>query len=30
VAPKFFESRQNRLYGVDGKHADAGAQAHPV
>jgi oxaloacetate decarboxylase alpha subunit len=30
VAPKFFESRQNRLYGVDGKHADAGTQVHPV
>lgn len=30
VAPKFFESRSNRLYGVDGKHADATAGVHPV
>ncbi|MDL2232723.1 oxaloacetate decarboxylase subunit alpha [Ruminococcaceae bacterium OttesenSCG-928-L11] len=30
VAPKFFEGRSNRLYGVDGKHADSASQVHPV
>ncbi|MFV0402026.1 MAG: oxaloacetate decarboxylase subunit alpha [Oscillospiraceae bacterium] len=30
VAPKFFEQRSYRLYGVDGKHADETAQVHPV
>ena len=30
VAPKFFESRSNRLYGVDKKHANPAAQVHPV
>ncbi|GHU80861.1 hypothetical protein FACS1894191_7020 [Clostridia bacterium] len=30
VAPKFFEQRSDRLYGIDGKHANAAAQIHPV
>ncbi len=30
VAPKFFEQRRNRLYGVDGKNSDAAAKVHPV
>lgn len=30
VAPKFFESRSNKKYGVDGKHADAKSAVHPV
>jgi len=30
VAPKFFESRANHKYGVDGAHADAKAGVHPV
>jgi oxaloacetate decarboxylase alpha subunit len=30
VAPKFFESRMNRLYGIDGKHADAANAVHPM
>lgn len=30
VAPKFFESRKNKKYGVDGKHADKANKVHPV
>lgn len=30
IAPKFFESRTQRLYGIDGKHADPAAKVHPV
>ena len=30
VAPKFFESRKNKKYGVDGKHADKENLVHPV
>ena len=30
VAPKFFEQRRDRLYGVDGKHSDAENKVHPV
>lgn len=30
VAPKFFESRKNKKYGVDGKHADKANMVHPV
>ena len=30
VAVKFFESRNNKLYKVDGDHADIAAQVHPV
>ncbi len=30
VAPKFFESRKNKKYGVDGKHADKDNQVHPA
>ena len=30
VAPKFFESRKNRKYGVDGKHADKENKVHPA
>ena len=30
VAPKFFESRKNKKYGVDGKHADKASKVHPV
>lgn len=30
VAPKFFESRKNKKYGVDGKHADKDNKVHPV
>ena len=30
VAPKFFESRKNKKYGVDGKHADKENQVHPA
>lgn len=30
VAPKFFENRRNKLYGVDGKHSDAENKVHPV
>lgn len=30
VAPKFFESRKNKKYGVDAKHADKGSKVHPV
>lgn len=30
VAPKFFEQRRNKKYGVDGAHADAENKVHPV
>lgn len=30
VAPKFFEQRRNKLYGVDGKHSDVENKVHPV
>ncbi|MDO5125492.1 MAG: oxaloacetate decarboxylase subunit alpha [Ruminococcus sp.] len=30
VAPKFFEQRRNKLYGVDGTHSDAESKVHPV
>ncbi len=30
VAPKFFEQRRNKKYGVDGKHSDAANKVHPV
>ena len=30
VAPKFFESRKNKKYGVDGKHADKEKKVHPA
>lgn len=30
VAPKYFQERTYRLYGVDGKHADEENQIHPV
>jgi signal transduction histidine kinase len=30
VAPKFFEARRNKKYGVDGKNADAAAKVHTV
>ena len=30
VAPKFFEDRMIKKYGVDGKHADMAEQVHPV
>ncbi len=30
VAPKFFEDRRNKKYGVDGKHSDAETKVHPV
>ncbi|MGN0623448.1 MAG: oxaloacetate decarboxylase subunit alpha [Oscillospiraceae bacterium] len=30
VAPKFFEQRRNKKYGVDGKHSDAENKVHPV
>jgi oxaloacetate decarboxylase alpha subunit len=30
VAPKFFEKRRNKKYGVDGDHADADAKIHTV
>jgi oxaloacetate decarboxylase alpha subunit len=30
VAPKFFEKRRNKKYGVDGAHADAEAKVHTV
>ncbi|WP_308754939.1 oxaloacetate decarboxylase subunit alpha [uncultured Anaerotruncus sp.] len=30
VAPKFFESRKNKKYGVDGRHADKASKVHPV
>ncbi len=30
VAPKFFEQRRNKKYGVDGAHSDAENKVHPV
>lgn len=30
VAPKFFEARKNKKYGVDGKHADKENKVHPA
>ncbi len=30
VAPKFFENRRNKKYGIDGAHSDAAAKVHPV
>lgn len=30
VAKDFFEKRRNEKYGIDGKHADAAANVHPV
>ncbi len=30
VAPKFFESRKNKKYGVDSAHADKESKVHPV
>ncbi len=30
VAPKFFEARRNKKYGVDGKNSDAAAKVHTV
>ena len=30
VAPKFFESRSNKKYGIDAQHSDAKAAVHPV
>lgn len=30
VAVKFFESRRNKKYGIDGKHLDADKMVHPV
>ncbi len=30
VAPKFFEARRNKKYGIDGKHSDAANKVHPV
>lgn len=30
VAPKFFEKRKNKKYGVDGEHADKANKVHPV
>ena len=30
VAPKFFEQRRNKKYGVDGAHTDAENKVHPV
>ncbi|MCI8442729.1 MAG: oxaloacetate decarboxylase subunit alpha [Provencibacterium sp.] len=30
VAPKFFEKRQQKKYGVDGAHADKESKVHPV
>ena len=30
VAPKFFESRRNKKYGVDAEHADLESKVHPV
>ncbi len=30
VAPKFFEKRRNKKYGIDGSHADAENKVHPV
>jgi oxaloacetate decarboxylase alpha subunit len=30
VAPKFFETRRNKKYGVDGAHSDSEKKVHPV
>lgn len=30
VAPKFFEKRHNKKYGIDGAHADAAGKVHPI
>ena len=30
VAPKFFENRRNKKYGVDGKHGNPETKVHPV
>lgn len=30
VAPKFFESRRNKKYGIDGAHSNAETKVHPV
>ncbi|MEG0615659.1 MAG: oxaloacetate decarboxylase subunit alpha, partial [Oscillospiraceae bacterium] len=30
VAPKFFESRRNKKFNIDGEHSDAGTMVHPV
>ncbi|MBP3270782.1 MAG: oxaloacetate decarboxylase subunit alpha [Ruminococcus sp.] len=30
VAPKFFEARRNKKYGIDGAHSDAANKVHPV
>ena len=30
VAPKFFEKRRNKKYGIDGVHGDAANKVHPV
>lgn len=30
VAPKFFESRKNKKYGVDAQHSDVANKVHPV
>ena len=30
VAPKFFEARRNKKYGIDGSHSDAENKVHPV
>lgn len=30
VAPKFFEERRNKKYGIDGAHSDAENKVHPV
>ena len=30
VAPKFFEARRNKKYGVDGAHSDSKKKVHPV
>lgn len=30
VAPKFFEQRRNRLYGIDSEHSDMKNKVHPV
>ena len=30
MAPNYFESRSNRLYKIDGMHADEVSQVHPI
>ncbi len=30
VAPKFFQKRRDKKYGVDAEHADAKNKVHPV